>query len=121
MAITHVLSFVVAWNVLLHPEAEGELDKLPTREKLAVDNVMIKLRELGPNLPHPPSGNVQTAVNLRELRPRQGRCAWRAFYREITPVFVVAAIGPEAEQDSKGFYRAVRLAEQRLDELEDDQ
>jgi hypothetical protein len=95
--------------------------KLPTREKVAVDNVMEKLRELGPSLPPPHSSNVQTADNLRELRPRQGRCAWRAFYREITPTFVVAAIGPEAQQDPKGFYKAVRLAEQRLDELEDDE
>jgi len=36
-------------------------------------------------------------------------------------VFVVAAIGPEAQQDAKGFHRAVNIAEQRLDELEDDE
>lgn len=111
----------MAWTVLLHPEAENELNKLPTREKVAVDTAMDKLRELGPSLPYPHSSNIQTANNLKELRPRQGRCPWRAFYRPISSVFVVAAIGPEAQQNSRGFHKAVHLAEERLDELEDDE
>jgi hypothetical protein len=111
----------VTWTVLLHPEAVGELSKLPTREKAAVDTAMDKLQALGPGLGFPHSSNVQGADNVRELRPRQGRSPWRAFYRPIASLFVVAAIGPEAEQDSRGFHKAVRLAEQRLDELEDDE
>ena len=110
----------MTWGVLIHPEAEVELQKLPVKERVAVDSAMEKLRVLGPSLPYPHSSNVQCADNLRELRPRQGRCAWRAFYRKIGDSFVVGAIGPEAQYDHRGFLRAVVQAETRLDEVEDD-
>jgi hypothetical protein len=35
-------------------------------------------------------------------------------------VFVVAAVGPEAQSDPRGFERAVRRALQRLADLEED-
>jgi hypothetical protein len=111
----------VAWTVLIHPEAQAELDRLPAREKVAVVAVMDKLRAIGPALPHPHSSNVQTASDLRELRPRQGRSPWRAFYRKIGESFLVAAIGPEAQSDRRGFQRSINEAEKRLDELEDDE
>lgn len=52
--------------------------------------------------------------NLRELRPRGGRCRWRAFYRQIGDVFVVAAVGPEAMVDKRGFAKACQIAVERL-------
>ncbi len=52
---------------------------------------------------------------LRDLRSRAGSSAWRAFYQSIDDEFVVAAIGPEAQSDPKGFARAVELALVRLE------
>jgi|HubBroStandDraft_5_1064220.scaffolds.fasta_scaffold773631_2 hypothetical protein len=51
--------------------------------------------------------------------PRRAR-AWRALYRQVGEVFVVAAVGPEAQSDPRGFERAVRRALQRLADLEED-
>jgi hypothetical protein len=63
---------------------------------------------------------VRDAERLRELRPRAGRSAWRALYRQVAKVLVVAAVGPEAQSDPRGFERAVRRALQRLADLEED-
>lgn len=63
--------------------------------------------------------SVRTAVSLRELRPRGGRSRWRAFYRQIGPAFVIAAIGPEADVDRRKFRKAVAEAERRLDEVKE--
>jgi hypothetical protein len=41
-------------------------------------------------------------------------------YRQVGEVLVVAAVGPEAQSDPRGFERAVRRALQRLAELEED-
>ena len=41
------------------------------------------------------------------------------FYRRFGDVFVLAAVGPEAEADPRGFKRAVMAAEERLEEVED--
>ena len=50
---------------------------------------------------------------------RAGRSAWRALYRRVGDVHVVAAVGPEAEADKRGFDRAVTAAIARLAELEE--
>lgn len=111
----------MSWTVYLHPEADLELGKLPAAERVAILNATEKLKEIGPQLHYPHSSDVRGATNLRELRPRQGSSPWRAFYRRTAAtVFVVAAIGPEAEVNPKGFKRAVKVAEQRLDEVEED-
>lgn len=109
---------MVSWTVLIHPDAEIELSKVPGRERVAIDTALDKLRAIGPSLGYPHTSNIQSSVNLRELRPRQGRSAWRAFYRRIGHALVLGAVGPEATVDAAGFNRAVRLAEQRLDQLE---
>jgi hypothetical protein len=110
----------VVWEVLLHADAAGELGKLPAREQAAVDTALVKLREIGPGLGYPHTSHVQGADRIRELRPRQGRCPWRAFYRDVEGLIVVAAIGPEASVDGRGFDRAVLLAAERLAEIEGD-
>jgi hypothetical protein len=51
---------------------------------------------------------------------RAGNSPWRAFYRQFGQQFVIGAIGPEADNDPKGFKKAVRAAEERLDEVEED-
>ena len=56
---------------------------------------------------------------LRELRPRVGRSPWRALHRQVGEAFVVAAIGPEAQSDPRGFDRAVRKALERLAKVEE--
>ena len=42
-----------------------------------------------------------------------------ALYRQISGEFVIAAIGPEAQTDPRGFVAACRRAEARLAEIED--
>ncbi len=114
-------SQVVSWLVVYHPAAESERGDLPATERAAIDHAVEKLRAEGVNLPHPHSSDVKIAVNLRELRPRAGRCRYRAFYRRIGDTFVIGAIGPEAEVDQRGFKRAVATAEERLDAVKGDE
>lgn len=108
-------------EVRYHPDAETEFDDLPTAERVAMLSAVEKLRALGDQLPYPHSSDVRGATKLRELRPRAGRSPWRAFYRRISQTMVIAAIGPEAESDRRGFGRAVKRAEERLKELEEEQ
>jgi hypothetical protein len=107
------------WTVLVHPDAIGELAALPPPEQVAVDNAMKKLQALGPTLPFPHSSALKDTDRLRELRPRAGRSPWRAFYRQMGDViFVVGAIGPEAAVKPRNFIRAIRIAEERLNKIE---
>lgn len=107
------------WGVVDHPEAEPEYEGLDSREALAVDNAIEKLKNAGPQLGYPHSSAVKGADKLRELRPRSGRSVTRAFYRQFGGVFVIGAYGPEAEHDPKGFKRACRAAQKRLGEVEE--
>lgn len=102
-------------EVAYHPDAEREVRALATREQVAIAHAVEKLESMGVALSHPHSSQVQGAHDLRELRPRQGRSRWRAFYRRIADVLVIGSIGPEARVDPRGFERAVALAEARLD------
>lgn len=108
------------WSVRYLPEARAELDALPGTERAAVINAVEKLQALGETLGYPHTSSVRGAVGLRELRPRSGRSPWRAFYRRIGDVFVIGAVGSEAQHDRRGFDRAVRRAEVRLSEVEED-
>ncbi|MGB6454679.1 MAG: type II toxin-antitoxin system RelE/ParE family toxin [Streptosporangiaceae bacterium] len=108
------------WVVAYLPEAEQERTALPKAERAALINADAKLGAYGPQLGYPHTSAVRDADRLRELRPRAGRSAWRALYRQVGEVFVVAAVGPEAQSDPRGFERAVRRALQRLAELEED-
>jgi hypothetical protein len=83
-------------------------------------NAVEKLTVFGPALPFPHSSAIQGAERLRELRPRSGRSPWRGFYRRLGDLLIVAAIGPEAGVDKRGFDRAVAAAITRLAELEED-
>lgn len=107
--------------MLVHPDADTELNKVPAKERVAIVNALEKLRVAGPALGYPHTSLVRGAYGVRELRPRQGRSPWRAFYRQIGQSLVVGAIGPEADVDPKDFKRAVRIAERRLDDVEDDE
>lgn len=108
------------WVVAYLPEAEEERTSLPKAERAALINADAKLGAYGPLLGYPHTSAVRSAEGLRELRPRAGRSAWRALYRQVGNVLVVAAIGPEAQSDPRGFARAVRLALERLAKVEDD-
>ena len=106
------------WEVVYHTDAEAERNKLPKRERTAVAHVVEKLEALGPDLPFPHQSAVRGGKSsVRELRPRGGRSPWRPLYRCIGDVFVVLAVGPEAESDRRGFGRAVSAAEERLREV----
>ena len=93
---------------------------LPKAERATLINADAKLGAYGPLLGYPHTSVVRDADKLRELRPMAGRTAWRALYRQVGEVFVVAAIGPEAQSDPRGFDRAVRRALQRQADLEED-
>lgn len=105
-------------DVNLTPAADEEFQALPEADRFALGTAIAKLRTHGDQLPYPHSSRVQGAAALRELRPRAGRSAWRAFYRRIGTVMVIGAIGPEAQHDPRGFRRAVADAERRLDAWE---
>ena len=83
-------------------------------------NADTKLEAYGPLLGYPHTSAVRGTSALRELRPRAGRSAYRALYRQSGDVFVVAAVGPEAQTDPRGFDRAVRRALNRLAKVEED-
>jgi hypothetical protein len=110
----------MSWTVLVHPQAVNELAKLPNQEKVAMDNALKKLEALGPKLGYPYSSAVQQSDAIREVRPRAGRSPWRAFYRRIGDVFLVDSFGAEAKVDARKFNRAVKAAEQRINEMEDE-
>lgn len=109
----------MVWSVVVHPEAEPEYETLDAREALAVDSAIDKLQNAGPRLGFPHSSAVKGADKLRELRPRGGRSVTGVFYRQFGDVLVIGAYGPEAEHDPKGFKRACRAAQKRLDEVEE--
>jgi hypothetical protein len=106
------------WEVVYHPDAETERSELPAKERVAIAHVVEKLEALGPDLPFPHQSAVRGGKGgVRELRPRSGRSHWRPLYRRIGDVFVVLAVGPEAEHDRRGFNRAVSVADERLREV----
>lgn len=115
---TRVIMWIM-WEVLYLPEAERERGELPEVDAAALINADAKLRALGPRLGYPHSSAVQGVRNLRELRPRSGRCRWRAFYRQVGNVFIVGAVGPEAMVDKHGFARACQVALTRLAQVEE--
>ena len=106
------------WTVRYLPQAEAERGSLVAREKAALINADLKLAALGPDLPYPHSSAVQGADRSRELRPRGGRSRWRALYRQVGSVFVVAAIAPDAQVDRRAFAAGCRRAEDRLAQIE---
>jgi hypothetical protein len=114
------VSAVDGWTVRYHPSAGVEADAAPAQERKAIDNAVDKLVSLGPLLPFPHSSKVMGDPGgaLRELRPRAGRSPWRCIYGRIGDVFVIAAVGPEAQKDKPGFERAVATAKTRLAEVE---
>ena len=77
------------WVVVYLHEAEQERAALPKAERAALINADAKLGAYGPQLGYPHTSAVRHADRLRELRPRAGRSAWRALYRQVGEVFVV--------------------------------
>ncbi|MGH3694366.1 MAG: type II toxin-antitoxin system RelE/ParE family toxin [Pseudonocardiaceae bacterium] len=108
------------WSVVYLEEVQLELAGLPKVERNAVIRAVEKLETFGPQLGYPHTSAVRGYAGLRELRPRAGRSPWRALYRRVGEVFVVAAIGPEAQSDPRGFDQATRRAGARLEKLEED-
>lgn len=108
------------WPVRYHPKARAEADALPVHEQKAIDGAVDKLASLGPLLPFPHSSKVMgdPGGSLRELRPRAGRSPWRCIYERIGDVFVIGAVGPEAQENKAGFDSAVGAAKARLAEID---
>lgn len=107
----------MVWEVRYLEDAARERLEMPAAERVALDRAVDKLAAFGPQLPFPHQSSVRQSGGLRELRPRAGRSAWRAFYQRIGDVFVIAAVGPEAQADPRGFERAVTSVLTRLEEV----
>jgi hypothetical protein len=108
------------WKVLFLDDAAGERKALPARDRAAVDHAVEKLQALGLSLGPPHCSAVKEWEDLRELRPQAGKSPWRPLYRLVGEAFVIAAIGPEARKDGRGFNKACQDAIERLAELEDE-
>ena len=109
------MSLSVAWDA----DAQEELRRLPSAERRAVMTAVAKLEAFGDQLGAPHSSQVKGShAGIRELRPCAGRSPWRVLYRRLGVTMVMLAVGSEAEHDRRGFERAVRLAEERLKEIE---
>jgi hypothetical protein len=108
----------VTWDVRYLEDAARERLDMPAAERVALDRAVDKLVAFGPQLPFPHQSSVRQGAGLRELRLRAGRSSCRAFYQRTGDVFVIAAVGPEAEADPRGFERAVTAALARLEEVE---
>lgn len=54
---------------------------MPPGERMAMQEAVGKLEELGDQLGAPHTSQIKGVRSLRELRPRSGRSPWRAFYR----------------------------------------
>ena len=106
-------------HVTVLPEADKELLNLSRSDRRAMVHALDKLRVRGEELPFPHASQV---VSVRpavwELRPSGGHNAWRGFYRRVGDVMVVAAFGPDAKVNARGFERAVRAAQERLQRWE---
>lgn len=110
------------YEVLWHPDAAAEHRAIEDKaERAAIQHAVQKLVSEGPRLPHPHQSAVKgkDGKGLRELRPRGGRSPWRPLYRQRGSRFVIAAVGPEAQVNQRGFNAAVRRAQVRLADLED--
>ena len=106
------------WEVGYHPDAQAERRKPHIKARSAIAHAGERLEGFGPGLTYARRSAVRGSKGgVRELRPRGGRSSWRPLYRRVGDVFVVLAVGPEAESDHRGFYRAVSAAEERLREV----
>lgn len=94
-------------------EAAQERSTMPARERVALDHATVKLEIFGPHLPHPHQSDVRGGSGLRELRLRAGRSTWRALYRRVGDIFVILAVGREAQARPREFERMVMVATQR--------
>lgn len=114
-------SAVSRWTVRYLPGALEEKEAIrDSAEIKAIDRVVDKLKNLGPELCEPHQRHVRgSRQGLRELRPRAGRSRWRPIYwRATRETFVIGAVAPEVETDKRGYRRGVRHAEDRKAELE---
>lgn len=109
------MAFRIDWD----EGAREELLGLPAAERRAVMTAVAKLEAFGDRLGTPHTSQVKgSRTRIRELRPRSGRSPWRVLHRRVADAMVILAVGPEAVHDRRGFDRAVRLAQERLKEIE---
>ena len=107
------------WTVLYLPEADGERRRLPAVEQASLINADRKLQALGPRLPYPHSSAVKVRIGFASY-DHAAAVHLGALYRQVGDVFVVAAVAPEAQVDSRKFDAACRSAERRLSQIEEE-
>jgi hypothetical protein len=108
---------------LWHPAAAAERDaSWPAGEKVTMLHAVQKLQAAGPRLGHPRSSAVRGEMEGLPRATAAGRSQPMA--PDLPPVnpstFVIFAVAPEAEIDSRGYDAAVARAVERFGQLEVD-
>jgi hypothetical protein len=103
---------VEVWIVLHLGEALEELGGVRSSdaaEYQAIRTVADKLKNLGPRLVRPHSGNVQGYPDLRELRPRAGNSPWRVIYRRFGNLMIIGGVAHKSSFEADAQRAARRL------------
>ena len=72
---------------------------------------------MGRDQPHQSGVKGEGGEGLRELRPTSGRTLIRPVYRRFKNLYVILAIGPEAQVDPGEFAKTVKRVQQRRVEI----
>lgn len=104
------------WEVLFHPELEAELEGLPADAAAKLAEVLIVLRQLGPQLGRPLVDTLKGSRydNLKELR-FSADGVWR-FAFAFDPkrrAIVLAAMDKRSSNQQRAYALLIKLAEQR--------
>lgn len=109
----------MAWDVAYDEEFHAEVENFPedVQDKLAA--VAQVLEELGPNLSRPRADTLKGSKhpNMKELRFKVGRQAWRVAYAFDTRRRGILLVGGNKQGVSQGrFYKElIRIADERFD------
>jgi hypothetical protein len=104
------------WQVLFHPELEAELEDLPREAATKLAEILLVLRQLGPQLGRPLVDTLKGSRydNLKELRFSAGG-VWR-FVFAFDPkrrAIVLAAVDKRSGNQQRAYSRLIATAERR--------
>jgi hypothetical protein len=104
------------WRVLFHPELEAELDDLPREAAIKLAEILLVLKQLGPQLGRPLVDTLKGSRydNLKELRFSAGG-VWR-FVFAFDPkrrAIVLAAMDKRSGNQQRAYERLIAIAERR--------
>src|SRR6266852_5530376 len=105
------------WAVLFHPELEVEIRDLPNEAAKKLAEVLLVLRQMGPQLGRPLVDTLKGSrfPNMKELRFSAGG-VWRfAFaFDPRRQAIVLAAIDKRAKDEQRAYAQLVAAADRRF-------